>query len=633
MRFSDSFLDDIRARVPISSVVGRRVAWDRRKSRPSRGDYWACCPFHGEKSASFHCEDAKGRYHCFGCGASGDIFRFLTELDGLDFKDAVERLAAEAGLALPAADPRAEEREKRRASLYEVMEMAAAFFEATLRAPEGGPARSYLQRRRILPESQKRFRLGFATSSRNALKEHLALKGVGLEAMVEAGLVVKADDNPVGFDRFRDRVMFPIHDLRGRIVGFGGRAMSADAQAKYLNSPETPLFQKGSLLYRHAEARNAARATGTVIVVEGYVDVIAMATAGFEHTVAPLGTALTERQLQLLWAMAAEPILCFDGDEAGLRAAARMIDIALPLLQPGRSLRFALLPEGQDPDDLLASAGRAAMEEVLAAALPLSQMVWTRETEGVAFDTPERKAALRKRLSDLTGTIGDAAVRTYYAEEFQRRIAELFRPPEPAFSQPRREWQPRNAGAGGFRGRPGDRFEPPRPIVVSDSLHRSTRGRARRGLPVREAILVLTMANHPAILHEQFDAFAALELSDPQLDSLRGLILEVAASDPAIHASGMRRILEERGAGPLLDRLGSLAERSGHAQVLPAADDGDAAQRWLQAMTLHRKARTLHKELKEAEQALAADPTEENLARMIEIQNQLTSADGTEAMV
>ena len=341
MRFSPSFLDDIRARVPLSSIVGRRVAWDKRKSQPAKGDYWACCPFHGEKSPSFHADDRKGRYYCFGCGASGDHFTFLTELEGLSFPEAVERLAGEAGLAMPARDERAEAEEKRRASLHEVMELACAFFEQNLQSRDGATARGYLGGRSLGPEIQRRFRLGYAKSSRNALKEHLAGKGVPHEDMVAAGLVITGDDIPVSFDRFRDRVMFPITDFRGRIVAFGGRALSADAQAKYLNSPETALFKKGDLLYNGFEARKAAQSAGTLIVVEGYVDVIAMVTAGFGHTVAPLGTALTEHQLALLWRLTPEPILCFDGDKAGpsCRLPRRRSRHAASDARPQRALR------------------------------------------------------------------------------------------------------------------------------------------------------------------------------------------------------------------------------------------------------------------------------------------------------
>ena len=426
MRFPPHLLDDIRARLPISQVVGRRVTWDKRKSNPGRGDWWACCPFHGEKTPSFHAEDRKGRYHCFGCGVSGDHFTFLVEAEGLSFPDAVVQLAAEAGVPLPERDPDSERREAERASLHDVLERAARFFESALQGPDGAKARAYLRERGIAPDLQKRFRLGYAPASRSALKEHLAGAGVVQEGMIEAGLLVSGDDIPVSFDRFRDRIMFPITDSRGRVIAFGGRALSADAQAKYLNSPETPLFSKSRVLYNAQGARAASRKGGHVVAVEGYIDVIACVAAGFEATVAPLGTALTEDQLRLLWVMADEPILCFDGDEAGLKAAFRAIDVALPLLAPGKSLRFALLPDGQDPDDLIRVKGAEAFEQVLSSAEPLAKMIVSRESQGEDFTRPERRAAFETRLYALAAMIGDRSVSRHYRDYFRLRMSELF---------------------------------------------------------------------------------------------------------------------------------------------------------------------------------------------------------------
>ncbi|TIQ84000.1 MAG: DNA primase, partial [Mesorhizobium sp.] len=406
MRFPPAFLDEIRDRVPISSVIGQRVAWDRKKTNAPRGDYWACCPFHGEKSPSFHCEDKKGRYHCFGCSVSGDHFKFLTELDGMSFPEAVEKIADMAGVPMPVRDAQEERREKERASLTEVMEMATAFFQERLQGPEGAKARAYLRDRGLTPATQQSFRLGYAPDSRNALKEHLAAKGVPKADIEACGLVRHGDDVPVSYDWFRDRIMFPIPDSRGKTIAFGGRALAADALAKYMNSPDTELFHKGNVLYNFARARQALgkgalgkgalAKGGTVIAVEGYMDVIALAQAGFENVVAPLGTALTENQLELLWRMAGEPVLCFDGDQAGLKAAWRAADMALPAVQAGRSVRFALLPEGKDPDDLVKAEGPDAFRAVLSEARPLADLLWMRETVGGIFDTPERRAELEK---------------------------------------------------------------------------------------------------------------------------------------------------------------------------------------------------------------------------------------------
>ncbi len=424
MRFPDSFLDEIRARLPASAVVGRKV-----KLRKQGREFAGLSPFNAEKTPSFFVNDSKGKWFDFSAGKNGDIFTFLMETDGLTFPEAVERLAGEAGVPMPARDPEAEAHEKERATLHDVLELATQFFEASLNARTGATARGYLTGRDIGPDLQRKFRLGYAPADRSALKEHLSGKGITQEQMIAAGLLVAGPDIPVSFDRFRERVIFPITDFRGRIVAFGGRALSADVPAKYLNSPETELFHKGLLLYNGASARHAAHDAGTVVVVEGYVDVIRMVAAGFAHTVAPLGTALTDRQLDILWRLADEPILCFDGDKAGLRAAHRAAGLALPQLKPGKSLRFALLPGGQDPDDLIRASGAEAMAAILAAARPLVDLVWSRETDAGVFDTPERRAALEARLAEIAREIGDDSVRRHYQQAFAERVAAFFPPP------------------------------------------------------------------------------------------------------------------------------------------------------------------------------------------------------------
>src|SRR6188472_629911 len=433
MRFTPQFLDELRARLPVSEVVGRRV-----KLKKAGREFKGLSPFQQEKSPSFTVNDQKGFYHDFSSGKHGDIISFLMETEGVGFTEAVERLAAMAGLALPAATPDAARHEQRRKTLYDVMELATKFFADTLASRNGAKARGYLADRAISPAVQVQFRIGYAPSERFALKEYLGSQGIPVEDMVEAGLLVSGDDIPVPWDRFRDRVMFPITDLRGRVIAFGGRALEKDVPAKYMNSPETPLFHKGDNLYNLAAARLATHNGAVLVVVEGYVDVIAMVGAGFPASVAPLGTALTENQLLHLWKMADEPILCFDGDRAGQKAAWRAAELALPLLAPGKSLRFALLPEGQDPDDLARSGGRGAIEEVIAAARPLADMIWSRELEGGNFATPERRAALEARIKELSNGIRDEVVRRYYRDDFAERLQRAFAP---------------EGGRGGFGGR------------------------------------------------------------------------------------------------------------------------------------------------------------------------------------
>ena len=398
MKFPPEFLDEIRARLPVSEVAGTRVKL-RKEGREWRG----LSPFSAEKTPSFFVNDQKGFFHDFSSGKHGDAFAFLMETEGLTFPEAVERLAGMAGLPMPRLSQADAVQDKKRASLIDVMAMAARLFEANLQQPVGAKARGYLADRGLGPPVQQRFGLGYASPERFALRDALAAQGAGVEAMIEAGLLVHGEDIAVPYDRFRDRVMFPIHDRAGRVIAFGGRAMEAGAKAKYLNSPETALFHKGALLFNHHRARKAAHDSGAIIVVEGYIDAIAVSEAGFPNVVAPLGTALTPDQCALLWAMASEPILCFDGDGAGRRAAFRAIETALPLIGPGKSLRFALLPEGQDPDDLIRLSGPAAMAEHLKDARPLADMLFMRETDGERFDTPEQRAALERRLGEAVG--------------------------------------------------------------------------------------------------------------------------------------------------------------------------------------------------------------------------------------
>ncbi len=627
MRFPVGFLEEIRARLPASAVVGRRVKL-KKEGREFRG----LSPFNSEKTPSFYVNDQKQRWFDFSAGKNGDIFNFLMETEGLSFPEAVERLAGEAGVAMPARDADAEKREEKRASLYDVLELATQFFEERLQARAGAAARGYLQNRGLGPELQRRFRVGYAGPERAALKEFLAGKGIDHEQMIAAGLLVTGDDIPVSFDRFRERVIFPIGDFRGRVVAFGGRALASDVPAKYLNSPETELFHKGSLLYNGAEARKAAHDAGTIIAVEGYVDVVQMVGAGFAHTVAPLGTALTERQLDILWKIADEPILCFDGDKAGLRAAFRAVDLALPALLPGKSLRFALLPGGQDPDDLIRSSGKDAMEAIISAARPLVDMIWVRETDAHVFDTPERRAALEARLRDIAKGIGEESVRRHYLQAFDERVRAFFPAPDrrgEGRTPYRRE--SRERGERGDRGRQGSQAR--RPIAVSDALRRSTIMSGRSSLPLRDVALVMTMVNHPGLIPAHLDAFCHVEIASPDLDRLRHVVLEIAADGEEWEADTLRVKLGERRLGPLLARLDAQIASSGHWPAGPVASLQDAEDGWLQALTLHRRKGTLHKELKDAEAVLARDPSEANVARLVDIKKELESSEGTEALI
>ncbi|UCI21610.1 DNA primase [Mesorhizobium sp. B2-1-8] len=633
MRFPPAFLDEIRDRVSISSVIGQRVAWDRKKTNPSRGDYWACCPFHGEKSPSFHCEDKKGRYHCFGCSVSGDHFKFLTELEGLSFPEAVEKIADMAGVPMPIRDEQEERREKERASLTDVMEMATAFFQERLQGPEGAKARAYLRDRGLTPATQQSFRLGFAPDSRNALKEHLAAKGVPKADIEACGLVRHGDDIPVSYDWFRDRIMFPIPDSRGKIIAFGGRALAPDALAKYMNSPDTELFHKGNVLYNFARARKALAKGGTVIAVEGYMDVIALAQAGFENVVAPLGTALTENQLELLWRMAPEPMLCFDGDKAGLKAAWRAADMALPSVQAGRSARFALLPEGKDPDDLVKAEGPDAFRAVLADARPLVDLLWMRETAGGVFDTPERRAELGQTLRELSSRIRDESTRYHYQQEMRERVLSFFGSQRNARQGRQDNGRPGERGQG--KPAPGGQFAKPGGgrMAITESLGQSALVKRGEGMSVREATIIVALINHPALIDENFAHVEFLDLANSDLTRLHAAILDAMAHDMANDRNAVVATVERAGCAEIWERAVGLIRRARQWPALETAALEDARDALNQALHLQRSARTLHKELKQAEAALEADPSDENFRHLIEIQAQFQDVQATEALI
>jgi DNA primase len=659
MRFTPQFLDELRARLPVSEVVGRRV-----KLKKAGREFKGLSPFQQEKSPSFTVNDQKGFYHDFSSGKHGDIISFLMETEGVGFAEAVERLAAMAGMALPAATPDAARHEQRRKTLHDVMDLAAKFFADTLASRNGAKARGYLGDRAITPATQLQFRLGYAPPDRFALKEHLGAQGISTEDMVEAGLLVSGEDKPVPFDRFRDRVMFPITDVRGRVIAFGGRALEKDVPAKYLNSPETPLFHKGDNLYNLASARQATHNGAPLIVVEGYVDVIAMVTAGFGGAVAPLGTALTENQLALLWKMADEPILCFDGDRAGQKAAYRAADLALPNLLPAKSLRFALLPEGQDPDDLARSGGRAAVEEVIGAARPLVDMLWSREIEGGSFATPERRAALEARINELANGIRDEVLRRYYRQDLAARLQRMFAPDGgrggyasgnfrgQGGSESGRRFAPRsgfNQGpAGRFASRGGrgpgqgassaispGPYQAASPQLATSPIMRGQRSAMSR----REALILQSLINHPWLLHDHLEEVAALELAHPEANKLRAGVIAAFANDhhhsPDVEeqAEKMRGDLEARGLIEILQRVERAITTSAVWGSKPGAAREDVLATWQQLVVLHQKTHALLREKKDAELALGEEPTDANLAWLKDVSARLESLDGTEALI
>jgi len=649
MRFSPQFLDELRARLPVSEVVGRRV-----KLRKAGRDWKGLSPFNKEKTPSFTVSDDKGFYHDFSSGKHGSIFDFVMETEGVTFPEAVERLAEMAGVPMPAYSPEAEARDERRRTLHDIVEMAAKFFEMTLASRNGARGRGYLADRGIAPAVQLKFRLGYAPAAQYALKEHLGAAKIPVEDMIEAGLLVAGEDIAVPYDRFRDRIMFPILDWRGHVIAFGGRALEKDVSAKYLNSPETPLFHKGATLYNISAARKAAHEGAPVIAVEGYVDVIAMATAGYEATVAPLGTALTAEQLALMWRMADEPVLCFDGDNAGRRAAYRAADLALPLLKPGKSLKFAALPDGQDPDDLARSGGREAIADVLGAARPLAHVLWARETEAGPFDTPERRAALEARLSEVTATIGDEAVRRYYRQDFAGRLRQLFAPVDASRRHqefdPKRGFGPMTGRNGDYRRRPsrgsyareifGGPYVAASPHLAESPLHRGHRA----AIPRREALILQAAITHPWLLHDHLEELAAAEFRHADTQKLKGALIDVFAhgaesfGQNSEHAAEGERAelhaeLVRRGFANVLSRIERTITTPSVWGARPGAASADVLLTWKQLVALHTQWHSLIRELKDAETALGQDNSEANYARLCDVKARLSTLEGTEALV
>ena len=584
MRYGEGLLEEIRRRTDLVQLVGRRVKLVR-KGRVM----WGCCPFHGEKSPSFKVENERRTYKCFGCGKGGDCFRWLIETEGLSFPESVQKLAAEAGVELPAWSPEDEAREQKKKSLYDIVELAAGFYETQLREEGGRAARDYLKGRGLDGATAKQFRLGYAPGGGQALIEFLKTKNVTQDDMIAAGLARASEEGRPMRDFFFDRLMFPIADGRGRIIAFGGRGLNPDAKPKYINSGESSLFSKGFNLYNFHTARAAAIKSGTIILAEGYMDVIALVRAGFAHAVAPLGTALTSDQLELLWRTAPEPILAFDGDAAGLKAAHRAAHLALPQLKAGYSLRFAFLPAGEDPDTLIAKSGPAGMGKILEAALPLSEMLWRAETEGHDFSTPERRAGLERSLAAIVGEITDGKIADYYRRDFDQKVFDAFK-----------ARKPRAPETGGPRAPRGRASGPAKPAyatgAVSSALKQSLLARAARqgqaqardgALKLKEMELAALLAARPDLALTHGELLAGLPFQDPSLDRFRRELLNLAASGSSLEKPHILTHFVRQGMAELLTRLGASQEAS---ETDPGPEAGEETEaRFLRAASDLRK--------------------------------------------
>ena len=615
MAYPRSFIEEIKNRVSVSDIVGQKVKLTRRGR-----EFIGLSPFKNERTPSFTVNDEKQFYHCFSTGKHGTVFDFLMETEGLGFPEAVERLAARAGIQVPAQDPRMQEKEEKNASLIDICEMASVYFKTRLGGATGREAYEYLVKRGLDDKLIKSFGLGYAPADRVSLTRHLRDQGTADKDIIEAGLAVQPEGRSDLIDRFRDRVMFPIKDSRDRVIAFGGRALEASVPAKYLNSPETPLFHKGRVLYNFAKARQSAFDTKTLLVVEGYMDVIGLARGGFNNAVASLGTAVTEEQISLLWRLVEEPVLCLDGDEAGLRAAYRVIDRALPILKPGYSLRFAVLPQGKDPDDLVREGGTEAFNNVLERANSLIEMLWERELAYAPYDTPERRAAFSNRLRKAVRQIEHMDVRKFYGEEIKKRLDALF---APANLNTRANgghsyganyaWQ-RSSGKF-YKFKSGASAEARRSALASGAVM----------LPPREAMIILGFIRHYNQLLVHLSQLEKLDFVTDDLKSLRDAIVDAISHNAPLDSGGLKGHLIGIGFENLMTRLEQLPDARMLDFVRPESGSEDVVSGWLDAVELQHRLITLTAEKREAETDLAADTTQENFERLMAIENEIST--------
>ena len=624
MTLSPAWLDELRARTLLSAVIAPSV-----KLIKAGREWKACCPFHQEKTPSFTVNDDKGFYHCFGCGAHGDVIRFLTDARGLPFMDAVKELAGKAGMEVPALDPRAREKAERSAGLHEVMEAAQHWFAGQLDGVEGGAARAYLKERGISDATKQRFGFGFAPDSRGKLKK--ALEKFGIDQLVEAGLLISPDDGKEPYDRFRGRLTYPIKDQRGRVIAFSARIVG-QGEPKYLNSPDTPLFDKGRSLFNIDLAGPASRKANRILVVEGQMDVIALDQAGLGEVVAPLGTALTEHQLERLWRLDGQPLCCFDGDSAGQKAAVRAALRALPNLSPERTLRFVALPPGQDPDDVVRGGGRAAFEALLAEAEPLVDRLWRHEEESAPLDTPEARAGLRKRLLEHAAQIADGNVRQLYRDEWMSRFDARFRPQQ---AQPQhRPFAPRGEWKKGLLKRQSAEAQW---FLQPTTTQGGTRHVGRIGIdPGMAAAVIAGCIRYPAVLHDHVEQVAMFAIGDRALGRLRDTIVEYALGNASLDSEALQTTLAASEHQPLVAKL-LRADRTSFSFNQRDADPARAFREFEGVLMMLVDKGVLENAFAQATDELKAEITEERLARQAhlreaiqEVDNRLASLAGSE---
>ena len=614
MRFTPEFLDELKNRITLSDVVGRRVKLVR-----AGREFSGLCPFHSEKTPSFTVNDQKEFYHCFGCGSHGGAIDFIMGTEGVEFPEAVERLAGEAGMDLPKFSREDIEKQKERSTLYDVMEAVTNWYGEQLKAQVGAEALQYVKNRGLKAETVRQFKMGYAPNRRDGLKQAMLSRKFSEAQLIETGMLIKPDDGRESYDRFRNRLMFPISDKRGHIIAFGGRALEKDAKAKYLNSPETSLFHKGHNLYNFQSARQAAYEGGTILVVEGYMDVIALAQFGIAYAVAPLGTALTEDQMKLLWKMADEPVLSFDGDKAGLRAATRSAERSLPLLTPGKSLRFVLLPAGEDPDSLVQKEGRKAMEGLIDKASPLVDTLWGHLLEGVDTSTPERRAGVETKIFSALGDIADEKVKKLYMSEYGRRLKDLF-------------WQIQSAGrkSGGAKGKGKmARWAEPKSKLGTTAIGR---GGGVAAVTARlEELLILTMLHHPELLVTHLEDFADITFTQPKLKALQEAVLDLAHERDVLDFEAVATHIDKAGLAPEMSEVLTHIEQDWF--VGPDAALADSETGFAHTLARYQRIGPALEEFRQAEQEFGRDMNEQNQKRFMAAQKAFEEILGKEETI
>lgn len=605
MRYNESFINEIKLRIPISKIIGLKVAFDNKKSNITRGNFWACCPFHIEKTPSFCCNDSKANYHCFGCHESGDIFNFIMKIEGLSFSQAVKKLAMLAGLELPKLDKHYQLQQTKKFNIYDILEKGCKFFEKSLNQE----AILYLKNRQLTTDTIQNFRIGYS-GEKKALRAFLKQQNISEEQMLQSGLLAKNATDGSLYERFVERIIFPIKDTQDRIIGFGGRTLQANIKAKYINTAETEVFFKGKILYNLKQAReycyknrktgsyeinNGADITQELIVVEGYMDVISLYQVGLKNAVAPLGTALTEEQVKLLWQSSMHPILCFDGDEAGLKAAYRTVERMLPILEPQFSLRFALLPQGQDPDDIIRTEGREGFITYLASAKSLLELLWQKETENINFTSPENCASIEKKLLTAVQTIKNKNLKQHYLQILKAKWKNFL------YEQRRNNF---------FNTKP----------KVSNKLTKHLEQRINTNIVIREDILIALLMQNPILFYEKYEDIENISFVKAELNNIyKKMLLIIRENSNNLTAEEFQKLLQNH----IKDiDLIKLQEKVKYIGIKTCGTNDENKNLLEQILHLYNKAYLLKKQLKKAEKQI--EDQESFFAMLVNIKKTIT---------